>query len=44
VISDRPVRLASMESYAVVIRGGETLCCPLPDTPALSEKFWRGAT
>jgi mannose-1-phosphate guanylyltransferase len=42
VISDRPVRLASLESYAVVIRGGETLCCPLPDTPALNEKFWQG--
>jgi mannose-1-phosphate guanylyltransferase/mannose-6-phosphate isomerase len=43
VISDRPVKLAGLESYAVVIRGGETLCCPLPDTPALNDKFWRGA-
>ena len=42
IISDRPVRVANLAGQALVIHGGEVLCCPLADTPALSAKFWGG--
>lgn len=42
VVTDRPLRVAGLESYAVVASGGELLCCPLQDTPALGDKFWSG--
>ncbi len=40
VVSDKPLRVSGLESMVLVVNGGETLCCPIADTPELGAKFW----